>query len=114
MRALIKGEEGKNISLPKGADIITAIPIMIINDTGTVHDLSTATVDLVVYDRTDRTSTVIATLPITVATAAAGVCTLTAAVAAMNFGPGNYYGFVRKTLTGVITWSRRYITLTIT
>lgn len=104
-RALINGKEGDAISFAKASDV--ALKLLILADDGGEHALSTATVDLLVYSRSDRTGGVIATHAAVVVTAAEGICTVAIADSAANYGPGRYYAFARRTLSGDIQWGNK-------
>ncbi len=103
MRAFLKGKEGDLIRLAKDSDNV--ILGLIVADDGGQHDLSTATLDLILYTRPNRNVTASLTAPAD--TAADGTFSVTIADTAMDFGPGRYYGFVRRTLAGVIQWSNK-------
>lgn len=106
MRAIVGGNEGKLVRAFKDTNIV-ALPIVILEDIGSPHDLSTATVDVVLYTRSDRAVTPTATLPATIVTAADGKCTLSVDDSAMTFGPGEYYAFVRRTLAGNVQFCNK-------
>ncbi len=102
MRAFINGVEGGALRIPKDSNVVLIGRLM--NDDGSLHDLSTATVDLLLYTRPNRNVTVSLTAAGVVGTAAQGTFGVTIDDSALNFGPGRYYAFVRRTLAGVITW----------
>ena len=106
MRAFINGKEGASLRIPKDSDVV--LNGRMINDDGGQHDLSTATVDLLLYSRPNRNVTVSLTAAAAVVTAADGTFTVTIADTALTFGPGRYYAFARRTLSGVITWAEKY------
>lgn len=105
MRAILNGKEGDVISFAKDSDVL--INGRIIADDGSQHALSTATLDLVVYSRPDRNVTATATHAAAVTTAADGTFTVTIADTAATYGPGRYYGFIRRTLSADITWGNK-------
>ena len=107
MLALLSGQEGKLLRVPKDSNI-AALPLVILDKaTGIPHALSTATVDVVVYSRSDRNVVATATHSATVVTAANGSCTLSIDDSALTYGPGDYYAFVRRTLSGNVTFCRK-------
>jgi hypothetical protein len=115
LAAFVAGKEGRDLSIPKASDM-PSIPVNFLDaPLGSTHALSTATVDAVIYDRADRKNTTpIATIALTVATAADGKCTLSFTVANSAITPGRYYMFFRRTLAASITWSRKYTLLNVT
>jgi hypothetical protein len=107
MRGFLDGKEGDLISFAKDSDNLFYGKMMA--DDGGVHDLSTATLDLVVYSRPNRNVTATATHAATVTTAANGEFTVAIADTAATYGPGRYYGFLRRTLSADITWANKYV-----
>jgi len=108
MRAIVGGKEGKLVLAFKDTNTV-ALPIVILEDTGAPHDLSTATVDLVLYSRSDRNVTATATHAVTVTTAADGKCALSVDDSVMTYAAGDYYGFIRRTLSGAVTFCKQPI-----
>lgn len=104
-KAFLNGKEGDVVSFAKNsrADMVG----LLLTDTGDVHDLSTATLDMVVYSRPDRNVTATATHSATIGTAALGLFTVAIADAAAIYGPGRYYGFMRRTLAADIQWGNK-------
>ncbi len=102
MRAFLNGKEGDVIRIPKASDL--SIKGLFTADDGGQHDLSTATVDLIFYSRSNRNVTAALIAPGVVVTAANGSFTVALTEAQLNFGPGRYYAFARRTLAGVIHW----------
>lgn len=102
-RAFLNGKEGDVIAFAKGSKV--DIVGMLLNQDGSVHDLSTATLDVLVYSRSDRNVNVTATHAATIGTAAKGIFSVAIADADADYGPGRYYAFVRRTLSTDITWS---------
>lgn len=95
MIALINGSRGL-VSIPKGSD--AALKIIVANDDGSSIDLTGDTVDLVVYDRSDRLNAAIATHSSDALTVPlAGYATLTMANTETSYGPGDFFAFVRWT-----------------
>lgn len=104
-RALFNGKEGDVISFAKGSDV--ALKLLILADDGSEHALSTATVDVLVYSRSDRAVAVTKTHAAVVVTAAEGICTVAIADSAADYGPGRYYAFVRRTLSADVQWANK-------
>lgn len=96
MRAFIAGVFGA-VTVRKGED--TVLPVVVHNDDGSLLDLTGGSIDLVVYDRSDRANaTPIATHAGDALTAAtAGHATMTIGDAELNYATGDYYVFVRFT-----------------
>jgi hypothetical protein len=108
MKALFNGQVGGSIQFQKGANY-SGIPITILTDAGAIQALSTGTVDLVVYDTSDRRNAALKTVSVTVTTATDGKCTLALVPANLDFGPGTYFGFVRFTdATSKVFFSRQF------
>jgi hypothetical protein len=105
MRAFLNGKEGDVLDVAKDADL--TINCQLMEDDGGQHDLSTATLALVVYSRADRNVAPSATHAGTVDVAADGKAHFTIADTAMNYGPGTYYAFVVRTLSGAIVVARK-------
>lgn len=108
-RAFLNGKEGDIFAFAKNsrADLVG----MLLAVDGSPHDLSTATLDMVVYSRPDRNVTPTATHSAAIVTAAAGTFTVAIADAAATYGPGRYYAFMRRTLAGDITFANKYTIL---
>lgn len=111
--ALVNGREGRDINVPKASDLTINL-IVIDPDTGSPHDLSTALVDVLIYDRADRKNAAIATIGAAVGTAASGKCTVVFTPANTAITPGRYYMFVRRTLASDIRWARKFTLVNIT
>lgn len=113
LAAIVAGREGREINLPKASDRTINVNI-ITPSTGVPHDLSTATLDAVIYNRGDRKDTTpIATIALTVVTAANGKCTLAFTASNSAIGPGRYYMFFRRTLSGDIRFARKFTILNV-
>lgn len=111
LAALVNGREGRDINLPKASDLAVNVNV-IVPSTGVPHDLSTATLDAVIYDRGDRKNTTpIAAIGCAVVTAANGKATLTFTPSNSAFGPGRYYMFFRRTLAGDVRFARKFTLL---
>lgn len=111
MRAFLNGKEGDLIAIAKDSNV--AINGLLMEDDGSIHALSTATLDLVVYSRQDRNVAVTATHACTVDLAADGQFTVTIDDASLTYGPGRFYGFIRRTLSGVINWANQPVIIDI-
>ncbi len=105
MKAFINGKEGDVVRLPKDSNV--TLFGRIINDDGTIHPLTTATVDLLVYNKLDRSTTPVATHAATVTTATNGTFTVVIDDSAMTYGPGRFYAYVRRTLAPDVQWSAK-------
>jgi hypothetical protein len=99
MKALINGSTNASVTVAKGSN--NSLNVLVMNDDGSVLALSTGTIDLVVYDRSDRANAAIATH------AGAGLSLATAGFdvvdiddSALTYGPGEYYVFVKHTTAG--------------
>lgn len=109
MRAFLNGVEGGLIQLAKDSDNV--INGIILEDAGGQHDLSTASVDLVLQikpDRSDGIANAVLVAAAAIVAAADGTFTVTIADTALTFGPGRYYGFVRRTLATDIQFGSKY------
>ncbi len=107
MRAFLNGKEGDVIAFAKDSDV--SIVGLLMADDGSVHDLSTATVDLLVYSRPNRNVTPTGTHAAVVGTAAMGTFSVAIADTAATYGPGRYYGFIRRTLSADVQWGNKYV-----
>lgn len=103
MRAFLNGKEGDVIAIAKDSNV--AIAGLLMADDGGLHDLSTATLDAVVYSRADRNVTATATHACTVDLAADGQFTITIDDSTLTYGPGRFYAFIRRTLSADIQWA---------
>jgi hypothetical protein len=109
MKAFLNGVEGGLIKLAKDTDNV--INGIILSDQGGQHDLSTATVDLILQTRPDRSdglANAVLVAAAAVLTATDGTFTVTIADTALTFGPGRYYGFIRRTLAADIQFANKY------
>ena len=108
-RAFLNGKEGDVVAVPKNsrADLTG----LLLKDDGTSHDLSTATLDMVIYSRADRAVAATATHAAVIVTAAQGIFTVAIADAAAIYGPGRFYAFMRRTLAGDVTFANKYTIL---
>jgi hypothetical protein len=115
MRALVNGEEGGALTLFKGAD--ASLNLMLLNDDGTIPaNLSSDTIALEFYADARRSAAAVFSKAAVVGTLAAGLYTVSPTAADMNFGPGTYYAFAKRTQdeTGTpVTVSKKYVTVTI-
>ncbi len=115
MRALLNGKEGDQLIFAKDSDVV--INGRIIADDGAVHDLSTATLDLILQlraDRSDGLANAVAVHAAAIVTAAAGTFTVTIADTDLTYGPGRYYGFIRRTLAADIQFADKYTIIDVT
>lgn len=85
--------------------------VRVFADAGTPQDI-TGTLTLEVYSDTTR-ATSVKSLTLTAVTAAAGIASITAAVANVDFGPGKYVAYVKLNNSGAISISKNYVTLTV-
>lgn len=107
MLAFIAGSRN-TVNIVKGSDVV-ALPLILCNDDGSVLDLSTGTVDVLVYDRSDRANAATATHAATVVTAAQGICTLTIQDTVLTYPVGQYTLFVRHTnATSKLYWTEGF------
>jgi hypothetical protein len=114
LAAIVAGREGREVNLPSASDLTVNVN-MIVPSTGLPHDLSTATLDAVIYDRGDRKNTTpITTIAVTIGTAANGKCTLVFTAANSIITPGRYYMFFRRTLAGDVRFARKFTILNVT
>jgi hypothetical protein len=124
MIALIQGEEGSQVELFKGGSAL--IPLQLLSDgtvgptgqveqKGTPLDVAGDTTTVEVYDTQDRRNAVVKSLATTIVTATSGYLTVTVATATIDFGPGTYFGFVKRLEnTGTtVEFSRRFFTVVI-
>lgn len=95
MLATINGDRGL-VRIAKGAD--ESLKVLIMKDDGAVEDITGDSVDLIVYDRSDRKNAAITTHSgDTLTTPTAGLATVALTDAEINYGPGSYSMFVRWT-----------------
>jgi hypothetical protein len=107
MIAYVRGEENSTIDLFKaGDDVVKAV---IVSDAAVPLDITGDTLTLEVYDTEDRKNAVIASLAGTIAVATGGEITFTLADTQITFGPGKYYGFVKRSenVGSTIEFSRK-------
>jgi len=103
MLALINGERGL-VSLAKAAT--ESLKVLVANDDGSALDITGGTIDVVVYDRSDRLNAAIAMHSgDTLTTPAAGLATVALPLGELTYGPGDYYAVIRYINSGAtITW----------
>ena len=105
MLALINGSTSK-VRLAKATD--NTLRVIVAEDDGSPIDITSDAIDLLVYQRSDRANAAIAThSDDTVVQADAGYATVALGDAELNYGPGEYYMFVRYTDVGAtkVYWS---------
>ena len=119
MIAIINGQEGPTLSLFKGG--FGLLQLILLSDgelgpTGQVAakgsplDVTGDTVTIEVYDTSDRRNTATKSLPATIVTAGAGHLTVALTATLMDFGPGKYYAYAKRSEnTGAtVEFSRSY------
>jgi hypothetical protein len=95
MQVLLNGS-AKSLTLYKGAD--ATVGVALFNNDGSLLDITGGQVDLLVYDRSDRANTAIAThVTDTLVTPTAGYATNAIADSAATWTPGEYFVFARLT-----------------
>lgn len=93
MLALINGSQGL-VTLLKATNQV--LKVVVANDDGSAIDVTGDSVDLIVYDRSDRATAAIAThVGDALTTPTAGLATVTITAAELTYGPGDYFVFVR-------------------
>jgi hypothetical protein len=103
MRAFINGSTNAPISLAKGSN--NSLNVLVCNDNGSVLDITGGTIDLVVYDRSDRANAARAThAGDTLTTPTAGFATVAVDDSELTYGPGEYYVFVKHTTSGALVY----------
>lgn len=125
MIAIINGLEGSTQDVFRGADSLMQVTLLsdgLVGPTGQVSRIGTPldvtgdTVTLEIYDTNTRKNTVIASLPFSIVTAAAGQGTLAVSLANSNLlaAGTTYYGFIKRSEnTGTtIEFSRQFLTIT--
>ena len=124
MIAIINGEEGSSLQLFKGATTMARLlllsdgnagPTGQVTPVGTPLDVTGDTVTLEVYDTQDRRNAVVASIAATIVTATAGYLTISISSAQASFGPGTYYGYVKRNEnTGTtIEFGRKFLTMVV-
>jgi hypothetical protein len=93
MLVLINGGQGL-VQMAKGST--QTLKVVVAKDDGSAEDLTGDSIDLVVYDRSDRANAAIAThVGDTVTTPTAGFVTCAITSAELTYGPGDYFLFAR-------------------
>jgi|SRR6267154_2691151 len=105
MRALFAGEEGGNKTILRGGDY--SMEVKLLNDVGTEIDITGDTLDVILYDTTDRRNAAVASfLALTHLVEPAGNATLPighVASAALPAGK-TLYGFIKRTHSAKISF----------
>lgn len=126
MIALINGAEGATLKLFKGGYTMLRVhnmsdgeegPTGQVSAIGTPLDVTGDTLTLEIYDTADRRNAAVKSITITVGAGAVygySVCTIVAA--SIDFGPGTYYGYVKRIEnTGTTTeYSRTHCVIQVT
>jgi hypothetical protein len=109
MRAIINGSPNAPVAWAKGSN--NSALVLLMNDNGSVLDITGGSVDLVVYDRSDRANAAIAThAGDTLTTPTAGFATVAVDDSELTYGPGEYYVFARHTTSGsLVYYSAPYV-----
>lgn len=95
MKALINGTSAP-LFLAKGSNESAIVTLF--NDDGSLLNLTGGSVDLVVYDRSDRANPAVAThAGDTLTTPTAGVATIAIDDSELTYNPGEYYMFAKHT-----------------
>jgi len=112
MRCIIKGlvSGSESFKLFKAADDLD-IPVRVLQDDGTPISLTGVTTTVEVYANANRSGAVVKTFATTTVTAASGAAKIVPTVAAVNFGPGLYYAFVKTDTSGAIAISKNFVLL---
>lgn len=111
MKALINGLTGP-LQLAKGGN--ETLNVLVFDDNGAATDLTGGSVDIVVYDRSDRANAAKATHSgDTLTTPTAGLATVAIDDTELTYGPGEYYAFVRYTTSGALVHFSQPYTLII-
>lgn len=97
MKALVSGNINGGITAYKGADF-KAVNLMLIEDDGSLIDLTGDTVEVEIYVQGGRGGTAVATITASLATAASGLCSLALTDTETDaLAPGSYDYFVKRT-----------------
>lgn len=110
MRVLINGLVGTDptIKLFKAADASDVL-VRLMNDDGTVIDVTAGTNTLEFYTTANRSIAAVKSQALTTVTATAGHTKFTPSIAGVNFGPGTYYAFAKRVDgTGNVSISKNY------
>jgi len=103
MHALINGATNTPITWAKGSN--NSANVLVTNDNASVLDITDGTIDLVVYDRSDRANAALATHASDTLTApTAGFATVAVDDSELTYGPGEYYVFVKHTTSGALVY----------
>ena len=93
MLALINGSQGL-VTMAKASN--QSLKVIVAKDDGSTEDITGDSVDLLVYDRSDRANAAIAThVGDTLTTPTAGYATVAIDDSELTYGPGDYFLFVR-------------------
>lgn len=124
MIAILNGEEGGSIYLYKGGSDLLRLQLLsdgAVGPTGQVSaigsplDVTGDTITVEFYDAPDRRNAATKSVPATIVAATNGYTTVTVAAATIDFGPGTFYAFVKRSEnTGsTIEFSRKYNVVTV-
>lgn len=99
MRAIINGHHNTPVAWAKGSN--NSANVLLMNDDSSELDITGGTVDLVVYDRVDRSNAATAThAGDTLTTPTAGFATVAIDDSELTYGPGEYFVFAKYTTSG--------------
>lgn len=111
MKALLNGDT-KPVYLAKGSD--ETVRVTLFNDDGSVLDVTGGTLDLVVYDRTDRANAALATHGgETLVTPTGGYATVAIPDTELTYGPGEFAIFARFTNASLKVFYAQAFTLVV-
>jgi hypothetical protein len=103
MHAMINGSPNAVVEWAKGSN--NTAYVLVMNENASVLDITGGTIDLVVYDRSDRANAAIAThAGDTLTTPTAGFATVAIDDSELTYGPGDYYVFVKHTTSGALVY----------
>lgn len=108
-RAFLNGQEGGTIQAPALAPI--SINGKLLNNDGTLFPLSTGTTTLEIYDRQDRSDVASLSMAAAATVAADGSFVASATGLQFNLKPGQYYGYVKYAIAGVISFGGKPVTI---
>ena len=108
MKAIINGITSGPLQLAKGGN--ESLNVLVFEDNGDAINITGGSIDVVVYDRSDRANAAKATHSgDTLTTPLAGFATVAIDDSELTYGPGEYYAFIRYTSSGAnIFFSQPY------
>lgn len=113
MIAVINGQIGGTVTLFKAADAV--LNVVLLDTDGSPLDITSDTIALEVQASKTRSDTPTKTVTGAIGVATGGFATVTLTDIVMDFGPGTFYGWIKRTedSSGDISFGADYITLVV-